>query len=132
MSHVVLTSSPHGAWPRTSMSVPEGGRHSRILFVKNLNYNIHGADLYELFGRYGAIRQIRLGNTQQTRGTAYVVYEEANDAKNAITHLNGFHLMERYIVVLYHVPSRLPGKGSIAQREEELQKAKQQYGIHDD
>ena len=74
------------------------GRQSRILFVKNLNYNIHGADLYELFGRYGAIRQIRLGDTQQTRGTAYVVYEEVGDARNALTHLNGFHLQERYIV----------------------------------
>lgn len=85
----------------SSSSLPEG-RHSRILFVKNLNYNIHGADLYELFGRYGAIRQIRLGTSQQTRGTAFVVYEEANDAKNAIASLNGFHLMERYIIGTYH------------------------------
>jgi len=113
------------------MSLPEG-RHNRILFVKNLNYNIHGGDLCELFGRYGAIRQIRLGTSQQTRGTAFVVFEEANDAKNAIANLNGFHLMERYIVVLYHVPSRLSGKGSIDQREEELAKAKQQFGIHDE
>jgi hypothetical protein len=85
----------------SSSSLPEG-RHSRILFVKNLNYNIHGADLYELFGRYGAIRQIRLGTSQQTRGTAFVVYEEANDAKNAIASLNGFHLMERYIIGTCH------------------------------
>jgi hypothetical protein len=81
-----------------SSSMAADGRQSRILFVKNLNYNIHGADLYELFGRYGAIRQIRLGDTQQTRGTAYVVYEEVGDARNALTHLNGFHLQERYIV----------------------------------
>ena len=85
----------------SSSSLPEG-RHSRILFVKNLNYNIHGADLYELFGRYGTIRQIRLGTSQQTRGTAFVVYEEANDAKNAIASLNGFHLMERYIIGTCH------------------------------
>lgn len=88
--------------------------------------------MYELFGRYGAIRQIRLGDSPQTRGTAYVVFEETGDARNALTHLNGFHLQERYIVVLYHMPSRLAGKGTIAQREEELQRVKQQHGIQDE
>lgn len=39
--------------------------------------------LYDLFGRYGAIRQIRKGNTKETRGTAFVVYEDIYDAKNA-------------------------------------------------
>ena len=34
------------------------------------------AQLYDLFGRYGAIRQIRKGNTKETRGTAFVVYED--------------------------------------------------------
>lgn len=61
-------------------------------------YLRQGEDLYELFGRYGAIRQIRIGNTQQTRGTAYVVFEEIGDAKSALTSLNGFHLQERYII----------------------------------
>ncbi|PKI85276.1 hypothetical protein MVES1_001384 [Malassezia vespertilionis] len=108
------------------------GQQSRILYVKNMNYNTQGADLYELFGRYGAIRQIRIGTTQATRGSAYIVYEEMGDAKNALSNLNGFHLQERYIVVLYHVPSRLSGKGTISQREEELMRVKSQYGIHDE
>lgn len=62
---------------------------------------LEGSDLYELFGRYGAIRQIRLGDSAQTRGTAYVVYEEVGDAKTAQANLNGFHLQERYIVGEY-------------------------------
>lgn len=102
---------------------------SRILFVKNLNYNTSGADLYEVFGRYGAIRQVRIGDAPQTRGTAYVVFEEIGDARNALNNLNGFSLHERYIVVLYHVQARALGKGSLAQREEELARAKQQHGI---
>lgn len=92
-----------------------------MLFVKNLNYNVQGkeviysiereylahlffllipgADLYELFGKYGAIRQIRIGDQAgKTKGTAFVVFEEIGDAKNAMEHLNGFHLQERYIV----------------------------------
>lgn len=118
-------------------------QQSRILFVKNLNYNIQGetadsnsthhpnsnpidfptstsefhfhflsplpsrnsgSDLYELFGRYGAIRQIRLGDQpSKTKGTAYIVFEEVQDAKSAVNHLNGFHLAERYIVGWYTV-----------------------------
>lgn len=54
--------------------------------------------MYELFGRYGAIRQVRLGDSPHTRGTAYVVFEEVGDAKTAQANLNGFHLQERYIV----------------------------------
>ena len=82
-------------------SVGAARQHSRILFVKNLNYNTTGADLYQVFGRYGAIRQIRLGDGAKTKGTAYVVYEEMADAKRASDNLNGFHLNERYIVGKY-------------------------------
>lgn len=48
--------------------------------------------LYTLFGKYGAIRQIRLGNSKETRGTAYVVYEDIFDAKTAVDHLSGFNV----------------------------------------
>ena len=33
---------------------------SRILYVKHLPFKITTEELYDLFGRYGAIRQIRL------------------------------------------------------------------------
>ena len=45
--------------------------------------------MYDIFGKYGAIRQIRVGNTPETRGTAFVVYEDIFDAKNACDHLSG-------------------------------------------
>ena len=32
---------------------------NRILFVRNLPFKITSEELYDLFGRYGAIRQIR-------------------------------------------------------------------------
>jgi pre-mRNA branch site protein p14 len=70
--------------------------------------------VWDLFGKYGPIRQIRTGNSSKTRGTAFVVYEELGDvrflvpkpqglkrgiqAKVAFEHLNGFHLQERYLV----------------------------------
>lgn len=58
---------------------------NRILFVKNLNYNITGDDMYELFGRYGSIRQIRLGAEPSTKGTAYVVYDDVTDVRRFVT-----------------------------------------------
>lgn len=57
--------------------------------------------MYDIFGKYGAIRQIRLGNTPETRGTAYVVYEDIFDAKNAVDHLSGFNVAGLYLIVRY-------------------------------
>jgi hypothetical protein len=63
--------------PQTKL--PPGA--NRILFVKNLNYQITGDDLYELFGRYGSIRQVRLGNEPKTKGTAFVVFDDVMDVR---------------------------------------------------
>lgn len=57
--------------------------------MKNLNYQITGEDLYDLFGRYGSIRQIRIGNEQKTRGTAFVVFDDVMDVSCSV-YLKGF------------------------------------------
>ena len=75
---------------------------NRFLFVRNLPFKISAKDLYDIFGKYGPIRQIRRGNTIETRGTAFVVYEDIFDAKSAVDSLNGFHVAGRYLVVLYY------------------------------
>lgn len=54
---------------------------NRILFVKNLNYQITGEDMYDLFGRYGSIRQIRIGNEAKSKGTAFVVFDDVMDVR---------------------------------------------------
>ncbi|KAG6825385.1 hypothetical protein H0H92_003857, partial [Tricholoma furcatifolium] len=118
---------------RPTAKLPPGA--NRILFVKNLNYQITGEDLYDLFGRYGTIRQIRIGNEQKTKGTAFVVFDDVMDAKNALDHLNGFHLQERYIVVLYHMPAKqdaAAAKADLAHREEELAALKKKHNIGDE
>jgi pre-mRNA branch site protein p14 len=56
-------------------------------------------------------------------------------AKNALEHLNGFHLQERYIVVLYHMPAKqdaAAAKADLARREEELVQLKKKHNIGDD
>jgi pre-mRNA branch site protein p14 len=75
---------------------------SRILYVKSLPFKITSDELYDIFGKFGAVRQIRLGSTAETRGRAYVVYEDIHDAQRALEKLTGFNVMGRYIVVLYH------------------------------
>jgi len=75
---------------------------NRAIFVKNLPFKITADEMYDIFGKYGAIRQIRTGNTTATRGRAFVVYEDIFDAKNAVDHLSGFNVAGRYIIVLYH------------------------------
>merc|ERR1719301_150495 len=42
---------------------------NRILYVRNLPYKISSDELYDIFGKYGSIRQIRRGNGPETRGT---------------------------------------------------------------
>lgn len=66
--------------------------------------------MYDIFGKHGAIRQIRLGSTNATRGTAYVVYDDIFEAKNACENLNGFQVAGRYLIVLYHQQKRLTGR----------------------
>lgn len=59
----------------------------------------------------------------------------STQAKNALEHLNGFHLQERYIVVLYHMPAKqdaAAAKADLARREEELAQLKRKHNIGDD
>ncbi|ETO25989.1 hypothetical protein RFI_11149 [Reticulomyxa filosa] len=46
--------------------------------------------------------QIDLGVTNETRGTAFVIYEDIFEAKAALEALSGFMVNGRYLVVLYY------------------------------
>ena len=80
-------------------------RVSRVLFVKNLPFKVTAEELYDLFGRYGALRQVRVGVDKQ-RGSGFVVYEDIFDAKAACEHLSGFNVGGRYLTVLYYQPRK--------------------------
>lgn len=81
-------------------------------------------ELFDLFGKFGPVRyvtlpsasanahtvhpwsacqltsrsQIRQGIANNTKGTAFVVYEDVMDAKSACDKLNGFNFQNRYLV----------------------------------
>jgi len=101
----------------------------RILYVRNLPFNISPEDLYEIFGKYGAIRQIRLGSSKDTKGTAFVIYEDIYDAKNAQEHLSGFNVQNRYLIVLYHQTKKQTQKMSTKDQEEELRQMQEKHGV---
>ena len=50
------------------------------------------------------------GVNKETRGTAFVVYEDIYDAKNAVDHLSGFNVANRYLIVLYYQQAKFTKK----------------------
>lgn len=85
--------------------------------------------MYDIFGKYGAIRQIRLGNAGDTRGTAFVVYEDIYDAKRAVDHLSGFNVCGRYLIVLYYQASRMQKKLDLQAKKQHVDALKHAYGV---
>ncbi|XP_011496962.1 PREDICTED: splicing factor 3B subunit 6-like protein [Ceratosolen solmsi marchali] len=104
---------------------------NRVLYIRNLPYKITAEEMYDIFGKYGAIRQIRVGNTAETRGTAFVVYEDIFDAKNACDHLSGFNVCNRYLVVLYYQSNKAFKHVDIEKKMEEIDKIKTKYNLDD-
>nr|CAB3266007.1 splicing factor 3B subunit 6-like [Phallusia mammillata] len=105
---------------------------NRTLYIRNLPYKITAEEMYDIFGKYGAIRQIRLGTTSDTKGTAYVVYEDIFDAKNACDHLSGFNVCNRYLVVLYYNPNRQFKKRDADKKQQQLETMKATFGVNTD
>eukprot|EP00542_Grammatophora_oceanica_P019032 CAMPEP_0194047824 /NCGR_PEP_ID=MMETSP0009_2-20130614/25649_1 /TAXON_ID=210454 /ORGANISM="Grammatophora oceanica, Strain CCMP 410" /LENGTH=258 /DNA_ID=CAMNT_0038693541 /DNA_START=90 /DNA_END=864 /DNA_ORIENTATION=+ len=100
---------------------------NRILYVRNLPFNITAEELYAIFGKYGAVFQIRQGQKDKdTKGTAFVVYEDIYDAKAAVDHLSGFNVGGRYLVVLYYQPAKFAKRQAAAEKQAELDELRKQ------
>ncbi|TPX32897.1 hypothetical protein SmJEL517_g04045 [Synchytrium microbalum] len=102
---------------------------NRVLFVRNLPFKITTEEMYDLFGKYGPIRQIRVGNATDTKGTAFIVYEDIFDAKAACDHLSGFNIMGRYLIVLYYQPQKATKKTDLNKKAQDLENLKKQHGV---
>jgi pre-mRNA branch site protein p14 len=97
---------------------------NRILYVRNIPAKITSEEMYDIFGKYGGIRQIRKGNAQDTRGTAFVVYEDIYSAKAALEALSGFNVAGRYLIVLYYSPTRMQAKMDLKKKQQEIDRLK--------
>jgi pre-mRNA branch site protein p14 len=105
---------------------------NRIVYVRNLPFKIPASDLFDLFGKYGPIRQVRLGNDETTRGTAFIVYEDIYDANEACKHLNGFNVGGRYLICLFYQPNKMNKKLDQQKKKQDLEKLKSATGFKDE
>jgi pre-mRNA branch site protein p14 len=117
--------------PTTAMSSFSAARRigpevSRILFVKNLPFKASGEDLYKIFGKFGSLRQVRLGNGARNKGTAFIVFDDITCAKSAVESLTGFNVEGRYLNVLYFQPKKNAQLDAERQRQQ-VERLKQQY-----
>ena len=85
--------------------------------------------MYDIFGKFGPIRQVRLGSNQDTRGTAFVVYEDIYDAKNAVDHLSGFNVCGRYLIVLYYQATKMKKRIENRKKQRELSALRKKYDL---
>jgi pre-mRNA branch site protein p14 len=131
----VANSGTHPSfWVLSLLCVPQSKlppEVNRILYVRNLPFTISAEELYAIFGKYGAVFQIRLGNKDKdTRGTAFVVYEDIYDAKAAVDHLSGFNVGGRYLVVLYYQPAKFQKRTEVEEKEKDLQLLRKKVQQH--
>merc|ERR1712060_646668 len=122
-----LPGGPGIAYGRRNVRLPP--EVNRILYVRNLPYKISADELYDIFGKYGSIRQIRRGNGPETRGTSFVVYDDIYDAKNAMDHLSGFNVAGRYLVLLYYNPVKMQQKIDARAKRDDIDRLKRKYNV---
>ena len=83
---------------------------SRVLHVMNLPTKpvFTNDQLYQLFDKFGAIREIREGTDVSTKGQVFVVYEDIYDAKKAFDSLQGLVVGKgKCLSIAYHSQERL-------------------------
>eukprot|EP00299_Pterocystis_sp_00344_P009795 c423_g1_i1.p1 GENE.c423_g1_i1~~c423_g1_i1.p1 ORF type:complete len:144 (+),score=6.82 c423_g1_i1:47-433(+) len=124
-----MSAVPLGLRNRAHIRLPP--EVNRVLYVRNLPFKITPEELYDIFGKFGPVRQIRVGNRADTRGTAFVVYEDIYDAKTAVDKLSGFNVCGRYLIVLYYQPTKLQTKVDPTKKRQELDSLREKYGIND-
>eukprot|EP01063_Lacrimia_lanifica_P008681 TRINITY_DN15724_c0_g1_i2.p2 TRINITY_DN15724_c0_g1~~TRINITY_DN15724_c0_g1_i2.p2 ORF type:complete len:147 (+),score=72.68 TRINITY_DN15724_c0_g1_i2:46-441(+) len=100
---------------------------NRILYVRNLPFSIKNEDMFEIFGKFGPIRQIRMGSKPETKGSAFVVFDDIFDAKNACDKLSGYNVMGRYLIVVYYQKDKSDKRSEVRKRMEEVQKLRMKY-----
>lgn len=106
-----------------------------IVIVKNLPFNTPTDTLYELFGKYGNINQLRVPETssqdRSNLGSCIIVYNNSSNAKRASSELNGINFGGRYLVSsLYSVDSSKLLEEDYIVRKTQLDELKKQYGIN--
>ncbi|KAK9320629.1 RNA-binding domain-containing protein, partial [Lipomyces orientalis] len=77
------------------------------LFLGNLSFNVDRDNLFEVFGAYGNVLNVRLPTnpeTEQLKGFGYVQFASVDEAKEALEALNGTPISGRPVRLDYSTP----------------------------
>lgn len=99
---------PHCSQPNNASSLIHLQRTNAVFHL--WKFELCNLSITTALNRTSNTIDIRRGCNKDTRGTAYVVYEDIYDAKNACDHLSGFNVANRYLIVLYYNPQRMSKK----------------------
>jgi RNA recognition motif-containing protein len=72
------------------------------IYVGNLDYKVNESDLEEVFGDYGTVSSAKIITDKfsgRSKGFGFVTMENSDEAKKAITELDGASYENRDIVV---------------------------------
>jgi len=84
------------------LSTGNGSGGGWCLFVYNLSPDTDDKILWQLFGPFGAVRNVKVMRdfaTQKCKGFGFVTMSNYEEALVAITYLNGFQLANRILQV---------------------------------
>uniref|UniRef100_A0A7S4N5N7 RRM domain-containing protein n=1 Tax=Paramoeba aestuarina TaxID=180227 RepID=A0A7S4N5N7_9EUKA len=84
---------------RTIAALPE--EVNRLLYVRNLPSKVTSEQIYQLFGKFGYVYCVWMGKANSTRGSAYVMFADILEAKEAVTQLNNLKIGSRHLSVVY-------------------------------
>jgi len=92
------------------------------LYIGSLHFNITEdmlRGIFEPFGRIQTIQLVKDTDTDRSKGYGFIIYNEAEDAKKAMEHLNGFELAGRPMKVGHVTEAGVPiGPGYIDQDDD--------------
>jgi RNA recognition motif-containing protein len=72
------------------------------IYVGNLDYKVNESDLESLFSKYGTVNSVRIVSDKyngRSKGFGFVEMENKDEAKKAVSGLNGSSLKSRDITV---------------------------------
>jgi len=75
---------------------------SRVLFVRNINYNATEAEVREVFEKFGSVLDVF--SRIESRGMAFITFSDIRDAEQALYQLQGTVIRDREIDVHYSLP----------------------------
>ncbi len=84
------------------------------IYVGNLSYSTTDADLRDAFSQYGQVSEARVAQdreTRRSRGFGFVEMANENEARTAISKLNGTNLQGRTVTVNEARPREERGGG---------------------